>query len=318
MIGALAGIFSGMGCGGRADLEETPPPCTCPPEQSDGGLLAFDAGPADASDAPDALENDRTQTGDDADETGETGETGDAAGVTEDAIAEEPPSVTYPTHCYDQVQNGTETDVDCGGDCAGCTLGQACVTNADCGIGAGCDAPNGGCTCDANTRLCVYNHCFDSKLDGDETGVDCGGSVCTGCGPGEPCNVDTDCSATASGCDPTHEGCACDAISGLCIYSHCFDHKMDYGESDVDCGGPCSPCVVGSACVNDADCALQACDAISKACVMNPCADHQRDGQESDVDCGGISCSSCPVGKHCNSNLDCAPGHFCNGQKVCQ
>ncbi|MBL8604016.1 MAG: hypothetical protein JNK72_18965 [Myxococcales bacterium] len=34
--------------------------------------------------------------------------------------------------CTDRVRNGTETDVDCGGTCAGCARCQICTTNADC------------------------------------------------------------------------------------------------------------------------------------------------------------------------------------------
>jgi hypothetical protein len=304
---AFACVLVAAACGGSADLGGTTPPCTCPLPSSVGGL-AHDAGLDDSSDAG----------GGAAFEAG-----GDAASdvgldTSEAAIADAPPAVTYPPHCSDGIQDGTETDVDCGGDCMGCGLGQACVTSADCGLGPGCDAPHGGCACDAYSRLCVTNHCFDHTFDGNETAVDCGGGVCPACGPGLGCNVDTDCSATARGCDPTHGGCACDAVSGLCIYSHCFDHKMDYAETDVDCGGPCSPCVVGNACLGDADCAMQACDGISLKCVMNQCADHRKDGQESDVDCGGINCNSCPVGSHCNNNLDCAAGHVCNAMHVCQ
>jgi hypothetical protein len=36
------------------------------------------------------------------------------------------------------------------------------------------------------------------------------------------------------------------------------------------------------------------------------------DGSESDIDCGGGYCSGCRAGKHCNSGIDCAPGHFCD------
>jgi hypothetical protein len=317
MSGAMTGVLLAMACGGKADLGGTTPLGTCPVDASDAAGPVFDAGPeAGPANAFDGRLDVLAELAVDA--ADETGDAGDAPDSIEAASADVPENVTYPAHCSNQVQNGTETDVDCGGDCAGCTLGQACVTNPDCGVGAGCDAQHGGCTCDANTRTCVHNHCSDNKLDGDETAVDCGGSVCAGCGPGKPCDVDNDCSATAAGCDPTQGGCACDAISGFCIYSHCFDHKKDYGESDIDCGGPCSPCVTGKECLVNADCALQACDGISMTCVTNQCADHHKDGQESDIDCGGISCTPCPVGIHCNSNLDCAPGHVCNGQKVCQ
>lgn len=47
--------------------------------------------------------------------------------------------VDGPT-CSDGIKNDTETDVDCGGAiCSGCSLGNTCLINADCGEGL-CDA----------------------------------------------------------------------------------------------------------------------------------------------------------------------------------
>src|SRR3954471_11890130 len=34
--------------------------------------------------------------------------------------------------CFDGQKNGSETDVDCGGRCAGCGTGQKCWVNDDC------------------------------------------------------------------------------------------------------------------------------------------------------------------------------------------
>jgi alpha-tubulin suppressor-like RCC1 family protein len=41
-------------------------------------------------------------------------------------------STCSPPACSDGVKNGTESDVDCGGDCAPCVSGQACGKHADC------------------------------------------------------------------------------------------------------------------------------------------------------------------------------------------
>ena len=46
------------------------------------------------------------------------------------------------TSCSDGVQNGTESDVDCGGDCSPCSDGRACNSDSDCQSG-NCD--NGVC-----------------------------------------------------------------------------------------------------------------------------------------------------------------------------
>lgn len=75
--------------------------------------------------------------------------------------------------CSDDALNGTETDVDCGGGCPGCSLGQMCVLDSDCfsqvcldGVCAERDVPLG---------------CDDGMQNGEETGVDCGGP-CVACG----------------------------------------------------------------------------------------------------------------------------------------
>lgn len=54
-----------------------------------------------------------------------------------------------PQTCSDMMQNGTETDVDCGGACAPCSLNGRCVTSLDCGsglcVGSRCAAPQAVC-----------------------------------------------------------------------------------------------------------------------------------------------------------------------------
>jgi len=37
-----------------------------------------------------------------------------------------------PAHCSDGKKNSDESDVDCGGKCAGCTSGQHCDALQDC------------------------------------------------------------------------------------------------------------------------------------------------------------------------------------------
>lgn len=82
---------------------------------------------------------------------------------------------TIPTdgECDDGILNGTETDIDCGGDaCGGCDDGDDCEDASDCVTGL-CTAGTcggGGSTCD------------DGIQNGDETGIDCGGS-CPPCTP---------------------------------------------------------------------------------------------------------------------------------------
>ena len=119
------------------------------------------------------------------------------------------PDCPMPT-CFDGIQNGTETGIDCGGNCY--TL---------------CDPePN----------------CNNGIQDGDETGVDCGGANCPPCatcqdeiknGP----EFAIDCLDYPI---PGFEDCA--------ICPSCHDGLQNEGEDDlfeldIDCGGPnCEPC----------------------------------------------------------------------------
>lgn len=82
--------------------------------------------------------------------------------------------------CTDAVQNGDETDVDCGGmDCGDCATGLMCGVNEDC-IGGLCAG-----TCQPT--------CTDTVTNNGETDVDCGGPNCGACAIGQMCAAATDC-----------------------------------------------------------------------------------------------------------------------------
>jgi hypothetical protein len=86
--------------------------------------------------------------------------------------------------CSDLVQNGAETDLNCGGPvCQGCDVGKKCGGNGDC---------KRGLVCDATSKTCRRS-CPDGILDGTETDVDCGGDSCPACLAGQTCKTPTDC-----------------------------------------------------------------------------------------------------------------------------
>jgi hypothetical protein len=264
-------------------------------------------GAAGAGDAPEEAE---------AAPEGTTGDTADdlATDTLVDAAADVSGADATAT-CHDNVRDGDETDIDCGGSCPPCSLAQGCLVDADCSkAAAGCDAALGGCTCDAISRTCAADHCVDHKKDDGESDVDCGGGQCPGCGPNKVCVATSDCSVSASGCDAAHGGCFCDLVTGTCVYSHCFDQGKDFSETDLDCGGgDCVQCSAGQGCFIDFDCTTNACDGISAVCISNPCSDHRQDGVETDVDCGGPdTCPRCLTGKKCVANGDCQLGHTCS------
>lgn len=236
--------------------------------------------------------------------------------------------------CENGVNDGDESDIDCGGSCPGCTLGAACTANADCeslfcregscatatcddGVrnadetdvdcgGPGCPGCADGLTCAEDgdcesgqcvAMTCVAANCADRLQNGTETDVDCGGAECPACGPGLACVVDSDCA-----------GGTCDA--GLCPEFACDDGLLNGAETDVDCGGSdCAPCPNGSTCGAPEDCESGACEA--GTCVS--CDDGSLNQDETDVDCGGALCPGCGPGQMCSSATDCAAGPCTGG-----
>jgi hypothetical protein len=83
--------------------------------------------------------------------------------------------------CNDQIHNGSESDVDCGGRCKPCLVGRSCRSGADC--------ESGNCA----GGKCAPLPCFNGAVDGAETDVDCGGGTCRKCAGGRHCLVDADC-----------------------------------------------------------------------------------------------------------------------------
>lgn len=83
-------------------------------------------------------------------------------------------SVLYITKfkptCGDEIQNGDETGIDCGGSCAPCPSCSDGQKNQN-EVGIDCGGP---------CRPCLET-CLDGIKNQDETRVDCGGSICPEC-----------------------------------------------------------------------------------------------------------------------------------------
>ena len=100
--------------------------------------------------------------------------------------------------CTDGIQNGGESDVDCGGPCRSCSFGETCRQNWDCESRRCLDAPTRTCAqragcgdgrfaigeqCDDGNRTgndwcsstCRVATCSDGTQNGDETSADTGG-----------------------------------------------------------------------------------------------------------------------------------------------
>src|SRR5262245_15963607 len=85
--------------------------------------------------------------------------------------------------------------------------------------------------------------------------------------------------------------------------ANCSNGAQDGDETDVDCGGFCSPCAGGKHCNDGPDCDSGTC--VNRKCLEARCDDRIKNGQESDVDCGGMTCPKCPGGKVCMDAGDC-------------
>jgi hypothetical protein len=145
----------------------------------------------------------------------------------------------------DGVQNGGETDVDCGGSASAnndgapaCAPGQMCLVGTDCS--SQICSPNNTCTIPSPT---------DGVKNDSETDVDCGGALVAGGGQ----------NAMSDGAPPCIEG------KGCLIPSDCY--------TDVCKGGMCAPaacsptCADNAGCGADSECASGFCSLISHTCV---------------------------------------------------
>ncbi len=92
-----------------------------------------------------------------------------------------------------------------------------------------------------------------------------------------------------------------------CGASGCNNGSKDSSESDVDCGGACSACEAGLACVGAADCQSRVCT--SNVCQAPSCSDSQQNGDETGPDCGGSCDSGCDDGQNCLQHADCQSGN---------
>lgn len=177
---------------------------------------------------------------------------------------------TTPNLCKNnQFDPSWETDLDCGLQCPPCSTSFKCKVNSDCISGY----------CNNETLLCQKPSCSDNVKNGDELGVDCGGSCDDGCNGAEnpPCYKDSDCS-------PSY---VCKA--GKCVEDTCNNGVKDFMESDVDCGGDCiNSCEEGKKCYGDIDCA-------------------------SDLQCKNDICTKIetPKKEECTKDSDCQTGFVC-------
>jgi hypothetical protein len=211
--------------------------------------------------------------------------------------------------CSDGIKNGLETGIDCGGTCAPCADGVACLVPGDCTshvcTGLVCQAPS----------------CADGVRNGTETDVDCGGASCGACADNQVCRINADC--TSGLCQggvctaKLGQGSACTAngecTNGLCVDNFCCD-KACAGtcESCSLAGkqGTCTPALNGTdprgqcpaaSCTNATATPVALCDGAGACTTPTPAS------CPGNLVCGATTCLTT-----CSSDADCVPGHPCD------
>lgn len=198
-------------------------------------------------------------------------------------------SVVTPPTCSDGIQNGNETDIDCGGSCDPCDNTNPVDCQGSCPdshplflcgqcYASESQAQSAGCSeiCDNSNPQPT---CSDGIQNGDETGIDCGGS-CNPCDTSNPGDCQESCPDShplflcgqcfTSATQAQSAGC-----SEVCDNSNpdpttCNDGVQNGDETGVDCGGSCAACDTNEP----------------------TCSDGIQNGNETGIDCGG-SCTPC-------------------------
>ena len=227
-------------------------------------------------------------------------------------------------------------------DCGAITecVSYACIADA-CQVtftpkGTVCGNANADTLCDGS-GTCVLKYCFDGKLSGSETDVDCGGPFCKPCVDGRSCNDSRDCTNGVCETEATSRENSGKVCKPCTLNDHCAEGRWcNQGacvlveEAGVTCSSApeCATghCADGVCCNTACD---GACDACSKAsgaeqdgtCRIKGVKNAADPGRCDDTHgtCGGAcSCDAkgaCILaqGETCTKDVDCATGHCADG-----
>lgn len=208
--------------------------------------------------------------------------------------------------CANNVQDGTETDLDCGGsECRGCAPGGMCLSSSDC-LQSNCES-----------GICVT---FSPTPSPSQVPTF------------HPTPSPTDSPTGSPSVSPSAAPTISPTLSPTSVT--CTDQEKNGDESDIDCGGSCHGCDIGQLCwldsdCNDGDCELNVCVTFSPTAaptgvptlhptVADLCVDGILNGDESDIDCGGSCMNRCDEGAACRIKGDCKDDAICNDDTLCQ
>ena len=237
--------------------------------------------------------------------------------------------------CDDGVQNGNETGVDCGGDCAACPTCDDGVQNGN-ETGVDCGGDCAVCPCDGtNVTVTITLDNYPEETSWtltDASGNTIGSGGTYGSQPDGSTVSETFC--LTDGCfdftinDAYGDGICCQYGSGsyavtdadgnvlvsggnfgdsetnnFCVGSTepdptCDDGVQNGNETGVDCGGDCAPCATCDDGVQNGNETGVDCGGDCTACAT--CNDGIQNGDETGVDCGGSACIPCAT---CNDGM---------------
>lgn len=149
-------------------------------------------------------------------------------------------------NCMDGIQNGDESDIDCGGDrCSACAQGKKCNIVNDCVGGTVCAdgvCCNSSCTqpCKACNLSASVGFCDDIPLYGEDQNY----------GNGESCLLANNLACTGSGACASNTGVAC-SVNGDCASKLCADADADGKKTCVKANG--------DLCSQNGECATNKC-----------------------------------------------------------
>jgi Beta-propeller repeat len=163
--------------------------------------------------------------------------------------------VCAPAHCGNKIKDGNETQIDCGGSCGTncpavcqnlpangqigrCTTDCPCAagfgdcdTNAQCATGNSCVLDIGGFYGFAyGTDMCIATTCTSGTQNGDETGIDCGGSC-------KPCPGTHVRSANYGSASSDHGEAVAVDTAGNAFMAGRFSGTINFGCGDMTSGG---------------------------------------------------------------------------------
>jgi len=195
----------------------------------------------------------------------------------------------------------------------------ACTESRDCPLGERCAASV--CQLPEEITCSGSSPCQSGQVCGTDQQCRAQCTTSADCAPNDVCLVELDPSACYAGAVPgdqaiivaesknagSSEGGESGASSAPPDASaggdssvtpgECKDKLTDGKETDIDCGGNCSPCAIGKACVVASDCA-------SLGCVGKKC----RECAPGTTECSGQKQSTCNNGLWVIDNDDCASG----------